>query len=163
MEKQLKENIEYYNSLTDKREIERVELFAQSTFNQWAKITWVRFTFVYTNNALNRKNNRVGKAAGMRIGTMNLDLIPAGSQPQGRSKNYYAKAYFDVTRANATVRGGISSGGLTGSITGNGPQAGQWRSFRPEKFTVMTEIWSPDKQAWISKLSDFYRPAKRIK
>lgn len=153
----------HYYSLTDEREIERVELLAQSTFNTWSKITWVKFTFVYANNVLNRRVGRVGQVAGTRIGTRNLALIPEGDTPNSRNPSSKTKRYYDVTRANATVRGGISSGGLTGTVTGNEPQQGQWRSFRPSTFTIMTEVWSFDKKAWISKLSDYYRKAKRIK
>jgi hypothetical protein len=162
MDRQLNREIREYQNLTDERKIGQVQLLAQSTFDKWSLVTWVRFTFVYTNNELNRKHKRVGKAAGMRIGTRNLALIPASDAPKGGKGNYYAKAYYDVTRANASVSGGISSGGLTGEVTGNDAQPGQWRSFRPNTFTIMTELWSFEKQAWISKVSDYYRKAKRI-
>lgn len=161
MQKQLNQSIGYYTSLSDEREIKRVELLAQSTFDTWSKITWVKFTFVYANNELNRRVGRVGQAAGTRIGTRNLSLIPEGDTPNSRNPSTKTKRYYDITRANASVVGGISSGGLTGTITGNEPQPGQWRSFRPSTFTIMTEVWSFEKKAWISKLSDYYRKAKR--
>lgn len=162
MDKQLNREIREYQTLTDERRIEQVQLLAQSTFDRWSLITWVKFTFVYTNNELNRKHKRVGKAAGMRIGTRNLALIPPSDAPKGGNGNYFAKAYYDVTRANASVSGGISSGSLDGEVTSNEPTRGQWRSFRPNTFTIMTQLWSFEKQAWISKVSDYYRKAKRI-
>lgn len=146
--------LQFYQSQTDPDVLRKIELFEQSTWDYWSRITWVRFVFTYADNEFNRKAGRVGRISSGRIGTRNLDLIPSDQKPKSRG-NSKVKRYFDVTRAGTTVTKGISTGGLPGKVRSNAAQPGQWRSFRPNTFSIMIEIWSFEKQAWVSKLSDF--------
>ena len=144
---------EYY-ALRDEKSIRAFELSAIEDFMQWSSQTWCRLLFFYANIEVNRQRGRVGRLSGFRIGTRNLDLIPGADHPTNRNPNASAIRYYDVTRAGASVTNGISSGGLNGTVTGNSPQLGQWRSFRNGEITIVVEIWSFERQKF-GPISDF--------
>ncbi|KUG07417.1 hypothetical protein [Solirubrum puertoriconensis] len=146
--------LQFYHTLTDADRRRQVELFEQGVWDLASRKTWVRFIFTYADNEFNRKAGRVGRISSTRIGTRNLDLIPSEDRPKSRG-NSKIKRYYDVSRAGTTVTQGITSGGLPGKITGNGAHRGQWRSFRPNTFSIMTQLWSFERQQWVDRLSDF--------
>ncbi|MBF9237442.1 hypothetical protein I2I05_08530 [Hymenobacter sp. BT683] len=145
--------IQFYWSLPPAK-AKYLELWEQSTFDFWSRKTWVKFMFVYADNELNRKAGRVGKISSFRIGTRNVDLIPTADKPKSRGDDS-VKRYYDVSRAGTNVLNGVSSGGLRGKVTSNAAQPGQWRSFRPSTFSIMVEIWSFEREAWVDRLEDF--------
>lgn len=155
LEKAHHQKLRFYNNLKDEATRLKVELFEQATFDLASRKTWVKFMYSYCDNEFNRSKGRVGKIAGFRIGTRNLDLVPTADKPRGRKPGGKVTRYYDVTRAQATVSGGISSGGLRGKVQNNSAQQGQWRSFSRNTFSIMVELWSFERQAWVTRLSDF--------
>ena len=149
-----RKRLAFYQSLTDVNKIREVELYEQTTFDFWSRQTWCKFIYTYCDNEFNRNAGRVGRISSFRIGTRNLDLIPAGDRPKSRGSDK-VKRYYDVSRAGTSVTKGITSGGIPGKVTSNAAQPGQWRSFRPSTFSIMIEIWSFERQAWTDKLEDF--------
>lgn len=146
--------LRFYQAQTDPQRQQRIELWEQSTWDFWSRKTWVRFMYAYADNAFNQEKGRVGRISSFRIGTRNLDLIPSADKPNSRGSGA-VKRYYDVSRAGTSVTKGITSGGLPGKVTGNAAQPGQWRSFQPGTFSIMVEVWSFDKQQWVSKLDEF--------
>ena len=153
----LQVKIDHYYNLSDEDDKLKVELAAIDDFSFWSRITWCRFTYVYADNALNRSLGRVGAASGTRYGTRNLDLVPANKKPKRRNRNMKTFRYFDTGRAINKAGKNTAIRDARGKYTKNNNQAinGNWRSFRKDRFTVLTGIWSFERGKFVTDFSEF--------
>lgn len=154
----LQQTIHLYNSLSDEKEIKRFELAQLDDWLFWSRKTWVRFEFVYCNNAENKKIGRVGRSSGTRYGTRHLDLMPTNRKPKKRNRSTKTYRYLDTGRPNKDNQGSNQRiKDAQGRYTKNQGQAiaGNWRSFRPNTFVVLTGIWSFERGKFVSDYSEF--------
>lgn len=117
----------------------------------WTRLTWVQFTYIYKNNAKNRKLGRVGKSAGNRFGTRNLKLIPANKLPKTRNPSTVTIRYFDTGKFG-TIRGADgkykkADGGVVGGL---------WRSFGYDKVVVLTKVWSFKRNKFVTDFTEYF-------
>jgi hypothetical protein len=145
--------VNQYLKLSEKDKV-KFELAAIDTWAYWSRVTWVRFSFYYTDNKLNRKLGRVGKASGTRYGTRNLDLIPTNDKPRSRNKEPKNYRYYDTlipSGKSKTIRG------ADGRYTTNKNQAikGHWRSFNKNLLIVISGVWSYDRGKFVANFDDF--------
>lgn len=153
---QIQKSYNNYLKLSDQEKV-KYELAAVDDWLFWSRKTWVRFVFVYADNKLNRKLGRVGQESGTRYGTRNLDLIPTNKKPKSRNTNTKTVRYFDTGRALNQAGKNTAIRDASGRYTVNRGQAinGNWRSFRPNLFVIITGVWSFDKGKFVSDFSDF--------
>lgn len=147
----LQQKLNQYYSLTSEEDIKKFELAAIDDFTFWSRKTWCRFTYIYANNALNRKLGRAGSLTGTRYGTRNLDLIPAKWKPKKRNTNTKTIRYFD-TGVLGAIRG---ADGRYKKGNGLSVVNGLWRSFRTGNIVLLTGIWSPVKDKFVTDFSEF--------
>lgn len=117
----------------------------------WTRLTWVQFTYIYKNNAKNRKLGRVGQSAGNRFGTRNLNLIPANKLPKSRNPTTVTIRYFDTGKFG-TIR---SADGKYKKADG-GVVAGLWRSFGYDKVVVLTKVWSFKRNKFVTDFTQYF-------
>jgi hypothetical protein len=142
----VKHTVDKYLSLSAEEKV-KFELSALSDWERWSRFTWVRFSFHYCDNALNRKLGRVGQSSGIRYGCRNLDLIPTKDKPTRRNRNMRTYRFYDTgrpTKANQGKNTAIRD--AQGRYTKNVGQAikGSWRSFHKNLFVVLTGVWHKD-------------------
>jgi hypothetical protein len=153
----IQKKLTQYNLATPEEKI-KIELAAYDDWLFWSRKTWVRFTYVYCDNAENKKLGRVGQSSGIRYGTRNLDLMPTSKKPKRRNKSLKTIRYLDTGRPNKENQGKNQSiRDASGRFTKNNGQAiaGNWRSFRPNTFAVITGIWSFERGKFVSDFGEF--------
>jgi hypothetical protein len=117
----------------------------------WTRLTWVQFSYIYKDNAKNRRLGRVGQSAGNRFGTRNLKLIPANRQPKSRNPSTVTIRYFDTgkfgTIRDATGKYKKADGGVV---------SGLWRSFGYDKVVVLTKVWSFKRNKFVTDFTEYF-------